>query len=266
VYQPDFFYFFSRCSVVGKKGICSDSVIAAGGTNQGGFKAKVAWAKSQACCYIPALTTGEPNSPMRPTRLTRPQQQAQTREYLLTAAENVFSRLGYGGASLELIAAEAGFSKGAIYSNFPNKETLLLTLLDRYMERDMAGLAELAAQDPDRMFEGVTEWLMSMNSDSECPLLAVELQLHASRNPEFAEVYDARHKRQTEGVANLLDLYFKATGTKSPLPTTDLAVALTAMVHGISLQRRNTRDTDPVEAGRIVNQILTSLVFRQQEA
>jgi predicted nucleic acid-binding protein len=67
-------------------------------------------------------------------------------------------------------------------------------------------------------------------------------------------------------VANLLDLYFKATGTKSPLPTTDLAVALTAMVHGISLQRRNTRDTDPVEAGRIVNQILTSLVFRQQEA
>jgi AcrR family transcriptional regulator len=203
---------------------------------------------------------------MRPTRLTRPQQQAQTREYLLTAAENVFSRLGYGGASLELIAAEAGFSKGAIYSNFPNKETLLLTLLDRYMERDMAGLTQLTAQDPDSMFEGVTEWLMTMNSDSECPLLAVELQLHASRNPEFAAAYDALHKRQTEGLANILDLYFKATGTKSPLPSTDLAVALTAMVHGISLQRRNATDTAPVEAGRIINQLLTSLVGRQREA
>jgi len=75
---------------------------------------------------------------MRPVRLSRPQQQAVTRERLLATAESVFSRLGYGGASVDLIAAEAGYSKGAVYSNFPNKEAIFLELLRLYMERGNA--------------------------------------------------------------------------------------------------------------------------------
>ena len=59
-------------------------------------------------------------------RLSRTQQQAITRERLLEAAQEVFSRLGYGGASVDLIAAEAGYSKGAIYSSFPDKEAISL--------------------------------------------------------------------------------------------------------------------------------------------
>ena len=62
---------------------------------------------------------------MRPVRLTRAQQQAVTRERLLAAAEQVFARYGYGGASIELITSEAGYSKGAIYSNFESKEAVV---------------------------------------------------------------------------------------------------------------------------------------------
>ncbi len=63
---------------------------------------------------------------MRPVRLTRTQQQAVTRERLLAAAEQVFARHGYGGASIDLITSEAGYSKGAIYSNFESKEAVFL--------------------------------------------------------------------------------------------------------------------------------------------
>src|SRR5258705_2961093 len=58
---------------------------------------------------------------VRPKRLTRAEQQTVTRERLLAAAEQVIARHGYGGASIDLITAEAGYSKGAIYSNFKSK-------------------------------------------------------------------------------------------------------------------------------------------------
>src|ERR1700749_2333420 len=90
-----------------------------------------------------------PEGPMRPVRLTRAQQQALTRERLLAAAERVLAGHGYGGASIDLITAEAGYSKGAIYSNFESKEAVFLELLRLYMERDMAELERIVSLDSD---------------------------------------------------------------------------------------------------------------------
>jgi AcrR family transcriptional regulator len=56
------------------------------------------------------------------TVLTRRERQEQTRELLLAAASVVFARRGYHEASVEEVAAEAGFSKGAVYSNFAGKQ------------------------------------------------------------------------------------------------------------------------------------------------
>src|SRR5258706_6443215 len=65
---------------------------------------------------------------MAPGRLSRQQSRLQTRERLLEAATLVFSRRGFDAASVEEIAEEAGYSKGAVYSNFASKEELFLTL------------------------------------------------------------------------------------------------------------------------------------------
>jgi len=67
-------------------------------------------------------------------RLTREQSRAQTRERLLTAARGVFARRGFHGASVDEIASEAGFSTGALYSNFDGKEDLFLVLMDREID------------------------------------------------------------------------------------------------------------------------------------
>ncbi|MGD1058555.1 MAG: helix-turn-helix domain-containing protein, partial [Solirubrobacteraceae bacterium] len=59
-------------------------------------------------------------------RMTREQTRANTRERLLVAARSVFARSGFHGASVDEIASEAGFSTGALYSNFGGKEDLFL--------------------------------------------------------------------------------------------------------------------------------------------
>ena len=74
--------------------------------------------------------------PNDPSRLTRDERRAQTRERLLDAAAEVFNRLGYHGASLEAVADAAGYTKGAVYSNFASKSELFLALAER---RSVAG-------------------------------------------------------------------------------------------------------------------------------
>ena len=77
--------------------------------------------------------------PKRPKRLTRKEKQAETRRRLLGAGERVFLRRGLQGSSVEEIAAEAGFTRGAFYSNFESKDELFVELLhvrvyDRYAD------------------------------------------------------------------------------------------------------------------------------------
>src|SRR6516225_6093976 len=63
-----------------------------------------------------------------------------TREHLLQAAAVVFARDGFHGASLDDVAATAGFTKGAVYSNFKSKEDLFLAVLDERIERQLAAV------------------------------------------------------------------------------------------------------------------------------
>lgn len=76
--------------------------------------------------------------PQLPDPLSRRDRQRQTREALVFAARAVFAREGYHRANLDVIAREAGFSKGAVYSNFANKAALFLAVQDANMEAALA--------------------------------------------------------------------------------------------------------------------------------
>jgi len=199
---------------------------------------------------------------VRPARLTRAQQQAVTRERLLAAAEQIFARHGYGGASIELITSEAGYSKGAIYSNFESKEAVFLELLRLYMERDMAELERIVSLDPKKLSAAVTGWLETMHAERDCPVLMTELQLHARRSPAFAKRYYALQEQQTHTLAGILESYFKAASVPLPMKPLELAGAMTALAHGLSLQRRSTKPGAPSPAGRIIDKVLKVLTRR----
>src|SRR6266702_903425 len=80
-----------------------------------------------------------------PVRLSRAQSRQRTREALVSAAMGVFARSGYAGASVDAIAAQAGFTVGALYANFGTKEELFLAVFERHCAEELAALRELTA-------------------------------------------------------------------------------------------------------------------------
>src|SRR5918999_3743140 len=79
---------------------------------------------------------------MPPRDRVRRHPRAQTREELLDAAARVFARRGFNGASVEAVSEEAGFSTGAVYSNFESKEELFLSLYEERIRRRRRELRE----------------------------------------------------------------------------------------------------------------------------
>ncbi|WP_269502066.1 TetR/AcrR family transcriptional regulator [Burkholderia sp. IMCC1007] len=76
---------------------------------------------------------------MDPGRPTHAQRRDATRERLIGAARAIFAEKGYAAASVEDIAAAAGHTRGAFYSNFRSKTEMLFELLTR--DHDDAGVA-----------------------------------------------------------------------------------------------------------------------------
>src|SRR4249920_1855864 len=80
--------------------------------------------------------------------LTPERRRALTRRHLLEAAGVVFARQGFHGATLDEVAATAGFTKGAVYSNFTSKDDLFLALLDDRIDRQFAIVFEALESGP----------------------------------------------------------------------------------------------------------------------
>ncbi|MFI6166164.1 TetR/AcrR family transcriptional regulator [Nocardia sp. NPDC051052] len=140
---------------------------------------------------------------------------------LLDAAQEVFAEKGFGASSVPDICARAGLTKGAFYSNFPDKETLFLALFDRHnaatLERLRAVLAESAGQlvdsDPPRLPEPHGEqrrWF----------LISMEFTLHAIRHPQVAAAL-AQH--ETRSRAALADLLADALAAIDRVPTIEVS-------------------------------------------
>ena len=88
--------------------------------------------------------------PEEERRTPRQEKRAQTRAALLDAAERLWAKHGIRGASLDEIAAQAGMTKGAVYSNFAGKTDLILALLDRYTQVELGQRTSSALRDTDR--------------------------------------------------------------------------------------------------------------------
>jgi AcrR family transcriptional regulator len=197
---------------------------------------------------------------VRKLRLTRAQQQAETRERLLAAAARVIDRYGFRGASIDLITAEAGYSKGAIYSNFESKEAVFLELLRVYMERDTAAFERILDLNPDELFAAVAHWLETMDTKTDCPLLVTELQLQARRSPAFAERYYVLQEQQIHTIGQILKRYFDVASATLPMDADDMARCVTALAHGLSLQGIRTKPGMPNPAGRLIDDMLKRLM------
>lgn len=198
-------------------------------------------------------------------RLTRTESQAQTRERLLESARNEVVRKGYGAASVRDIAEAAGFSQGAFYSNFASKEELLLELMRAHMADEVQTLAGFVQNQFDgaQALAALERWTATMNNDADWAMLAIELQLHANRNAEFACEYDAVNSAHAKALGILVQRLFVTLGKVPPDDPIATARGLMALVHGLALQRAPGK---PDPSGVMVMTFLKALLATAPDA
>jgi AcrR family transcriptional regulator len=182
--------------------------------------------------------------------LTRKERQEQTREELVGAAAKVFARRGYHQATVEEIAAEAGFSTGAVYSNFDGKEELFLALADRQVAERVAeiqAVAGAAERNDDAGLEAAEQFRAFLESDPDWPLLFYEFWSLSIRNPELQDELAKRRETIRDALAETLERVADELGFELRFPAPALATAIAASLNGLAFERAADPDALPDE-------------------
>ena len=172
--------------------------------------------------------------------LTQERRRQLTRDHLLAAAAQVFAERGFHGATLDEVARVAGFTKGAVYSNFKSKDDLFLALFKTNYEREMAQIVstlESSTVPPvDRLSDFVPLIPLGDEQDTKAALLYVEFWLYAARNSEAQEQMAAIDDEAVRSLAELL----RTTRAHDLTPLEDperVAQIIHVLFHGISFLR-----------------------------
>ena len=176
-------------------------------------------------------------TPMPPTgtRISRAERRAETRERLIDAAERRFTRDGFHATSVDAVAEDAGFTKGAVYSNFAGKEELFFAVYERHVEQRAAELDAVVAAAPSTRAEIRAAVASADHGEDGWLALFFEFWAHVLRNPEHRARFAELHKR---GLAPLVRS-IEATGRRRPLAMAPelLATAQLALGNGMQLER-----------------------------
>jgi len=161
----------------------------------------------------------------RVARRSRAEQVAGNRRALLDGALRVFRRVGYASASIDAIADEAGFTKGAVYSHFDSKADLFLTLLEDRIDRRAAAQREWASGRlrPSEVFDVVRRVYAASDEDPEWRLAQLEFRVVAARDPALSARYAAVHRRTLDAIVETLGALVSTAGITLTRPPGELA-------------------------------------------
>jgi AcrR family transcriptional regulator len=177
---------------------------------------------------------------MAERRLTRKERQEHTRARLMSSAARVAARRGLEGASLDEVAEEAGYTKGAVYANFAGKEDLFLAMLDARFADRLAELDRVLAVDAppeEQARRAARDFIAAIESEPEWERLFFEFAVYASRNEGFRRELVARYRALRERIAELLDQRARELGIEPAVPPDQLATMTFAMANGIARER-----------------------------
>jgi len=168
-------------------------------------------------------------------RITRAESQAQTRAQLVATATLLFFEDGYHPTSLEKVADAAGYSKGAVYSNFRNKDELCTAVLEQIRAERLGEVLELVARpDTASRIEALRVWAERVIGDPGWTSLEVEFAVHARRNEQLrtdlAGSLNGILQMLTAGVES-------ADNADLKMPSDEIATAMLALGVGLGLLR-----------------------------
>ena len=161
----------------------------------------------------------------------------------MSAATDIVARQGFHSASVDAIAKRAGYSIGALYWHFANKDELFLAVFDEHVSWFERQLREaVAAADAGR---GATEWLELSVKRPEQFLIFVEFWAYAVRKPKVRPAFAERMRQMRETAAAALRERAHAAGKQPPLPPELAAVIGLALGRGIAMEKLADPDGFP---------------------
>ena len=228
---------------------------------------------------MPASETRRPGRPRRSggdvggrldrrTRAARAEGR-EARDELLTAALRVFARRSYREAGVDEIAAEAGYSKGALYWHFSGKEDLLTALLEERIDapmRDRVALLASAPPERDMSVEATRAFAQQLDQQREAMLLEREYWSLAIRDPELRARYAERQTELRGALAAALEARARHLGAPDmPMSAEDVARIVMSIIGGLGVDELiEPGSVRPELLGEALALVYAGLVARAQ--
>lgn len=183
-----------------------------------------------------------------------------TRQALLAAAITVFARQGIARTSLSEIAAEAGLTKGAVYSNFASKDELLLAIMENHLierMKDATSVFDGELATPDAVRAAGARLLASVVADATWHQLLLEYWTMAVHDEAVMTKLSARRRELRATIASAIAAAADAHGVTLPITPEELAVTLMALSNGYAVERSIDESAVPPD---LFQKVLTLLV------
>jgi AcrR family transcriptional regulator len=173
-------------------------------------------------------------------RLTRKEKQAHTRACLMQSAATVFARRGLQQASIDEVAEDAGFTKGAFYANFKSKEELFLAMLDERFTQRIEGIESVIAGEgstAEKARRAGDNFVQGLSADREWERLFFEFSAYAARDDDFREELVTRYRTMRDRMAAALEAHSEELGKEATLPFDQVALMVSVMANGFALEK-----------------------------
>jgi AcrR family transcriptional regulator len=173
-------------------------------------------------------------------RLTREESQAQTRATLMAVGREHFIRYGLGGAVAEKIAEDAGYSRGALYSNFEGKEELFLAVIREEQDRRTEAFHSIFKEEPTAKgrLRRMREAIADVYTDPDWIVLRAEFEAGALRSERVRQTFVEVHRKQVRDGGTLIRNLARSSEIHMDLRPNEFIMIILNLSHGLAVTQK----------------------------
>jgi AcrR family transcriptional regulator len=197
-------------------------------------------------------------------RLRREDSREQTTQRLLTAAQRLIGKKGLSAASVENIAAAAGYTRGAFYSNFNSKDDLFIELLRRDHQETHIELGALQSDSLplEHIQQRVLELYGQMYRSHDAFMSWTEARMLAARDSKFRAKLSALLAEKRAEVAAFIEYFYRRVGMPPPVPPATLALGFMSLCEGVQLAMLSSPAGMPRDTAESVLTVFMDSIMR----
>jgi AcrR family transcriptional regulator len=197
-------------------------------------------------------------------RLRREDSREQTTQRLLTAAQRLIGKKGLSAASVENIAAAAGYTRGAFYSNFNSKDDLFIELLRRDHQETHIELGALQSDSLplEHIQHRVLELYGQMYRSHDAFMSWTEARMLAARDSKFRAKLSALLAEKRAEVAAFIEYFYRRVGMPPPVPPATLALGFMSLFEGVQLAMLSSPAEMPRDTAESVLTVFMDSIMR----